>query len=59
MHHSQWLREKMSDGTLKLNRGATEKVAFHDPCYLSRANNETESSRAELVVENLATEEAI
>lgn len=48
IHHSQWLRRLMDDGTLKLKTGATEKITYHDPCYLSRANDETVSSRAVL-----------
>jgi Fe-S oxidoreductase len=45
LHHSQWLREKIAEGALKLRSGAAEKITFHDPCYLSRANDETEAPR--------------
>ncbi len=48
MHHSQWLQEKIAEGALKLNPGASEKITFHDPCYLSRAGDETEAPRAVL-----------
>src|SRR5206468_10425096 len=47
-HHSQWLREKMNEGKLKLRTGAAEKITYHDPCYLSRANRETHASRTVL-----------
>lgn len=47
MHHSQWLQERLKDGSLKLRYGA-EKITYHDPCYLSRANRETRSARAVL-----------
>ncbi len=47
IHHSQWLQERMADGSLKLRPGA-EKITFHDPCYLSRANRETQAPRAVL-----------
>jgi len=47
VHHSQWLQERMADGSLKLRAGA-EKITFHDPCYLSRANRETQAPRAVL-----------
>ena len=48
VHHNQWLRELMAGGTLKLKPGAAEKITYHDPCYLSRANRATESARAVL-----------
>ncbi|MSU69342.1 MAG: 4Fe-4S dicluster domain-containing protein [Opitutaceae bacterium] len=48
LHHSQWLREKMADGALRLKPGAAEKITYHDPCYLSRANHETAAPRAVL-----------
>ena len=47
VHHSQWLRDKLNDGTLHV-RSAAETVTFHDPCYLSRANNEVTSPRTVL-----------
>lgn len=45
MHHSQWLQEMIGAGTLKLKAGASEKVVFHDPCYLSRASDEIVAPR--------------
>ncbi len=45
LHHSQWLQEKLAEGTLKVRAGAAEKVTFHDPCYLGRVNDETEAPR--------------
>jgi len=48
VHHSQWLKEKLNDGTLKLRSKASEKLTFHDPCYLARANEEAEAPRAVL-----------
>lgn len=45
LHHSQWLKLQLADGRLKLKPGAAEKITFHDPCYLSRANDETEAPR--------------
>jgi Fe-S oxidoreductase len=50
MHHSQWLRARLEDGTLKINSISGDKITFHDPCYLSRANHEIEAPRAILEV---------
>jgi Fe-S oxidoreductase len=47
LHHSRWLREKLADGSLPV-RAAAEAITFHDPCYLGRANGETEAPRAVL-----------
>lgn len=48
LHHSQWLREKLADGSLQVRPGSAEKIVFHDPCYLGRVNDETEAPRAVL-----------
>ncbi len=42
IHHSQFLSKMIKDGNIKLNSNgfAGKKIAFHDPCYLGRANNE-------------------
>jgi len=47
LHHSQWLRDRIADGSLKLRPGA-EKITFHDPCYLGRINEETQAPRGVL-----------
>jgi dimethylglycine catabolism B len=47
LHHSQFLAQLSVSGALKLNKSAeTRKLTYHDPCYLARYNNETESPRA-------------
>jgi Fe-S oxidoreductase len=48
VHHSQWLRQQLEGGALRVRAGLAEGVTFHDPCYLGRANDETEAPRAVL-----------
>ena len=47
LHHSTFLAQLATSGQLKLNQSdETRKLTYHDPCYLARYNNETESPRA-------------
>jgi Fe-S oxidoreductase len=46
LHHSTFLAQLSASGQLKLNKSEeTRKLTYHDPCYLARYNNETESPR--------------
>ncbi len=47
IHSTDFLLQLINEGKLKLNTQAfeNEKIAYHDPCYLGRANNMYESSR--------------
>jgi len=51
-HHTQFLGELVSSGKLKAGAVMNEKVTYHDPCYLARVNDITESPRT-LLPENL------
>jgi len=45
-HHTQLLQQLVSKGQLLAAKAPAKEVALHDPCYLSRVNNEADAPRA-------------
>ncbi|MEY2793375.1 MAG: hypothetical protein RJA76_1367 [Bacteroidota bacterium] len=45
IHHSQLLAELIAQGKIKSNDATNETIAFHDSCYLGRANGVYEAPR--------------
>jgi Fe-S oxidoreductase len=45
LHYTQYLAELINSERLRFERSVEQTVTFHDPCYLSRHNNESAAPR--------------
>ncbi|MDL2308265.1 (Fe-S)-binding protein [Bacteroidales bacterium OttesenSCG-928-B11] len=45
MHHSQYIEQLLNEGKLKVSKKKELRIAYHDPCEISRGHNIYESPR--------------
>ena len=48
LHHTQLISKLLDEGRLDVDEAGMSKVAFHDPCFLGRWNDEVEAPRKSL-----------
>ena len=46
MHYTQFISQRIAEGTLTLKKQLNKKVTYHDPCFLGKQNDIYEEPRA-------------